>query len=30
MFMVELFGLVFGSKVEEMVKCVWSGFVFGA
>ena len=28
--MVVLFmaGVVFGLKVEEMVKCVWSGFVF--
>ena len=24
-----LFGLVFGSKVEEMVRRVWSGFMFG-
>ena len=30
MFMAVLFGLVFGSKVEMMVKYVWSGFVFEA
>ena len=29
-FVMVLFGLVFGLKVEEMVKFVWSEFVFEA
>ena len=29
-FVVTLFGLVFGPKVEEMMKCVWSRFMFEA